>query len=126
MSQMRFTKDHEWIRVEGTVATVGITAYAQGQLGDIVFVEVPAKGKQLKAGGDAAVVESVKAASEVYAPASGTVTEGNAALPDAPETVNQDPQGAGWFFKMTLSNPGELDGLMDQAAYDKFVADLGG
>ncbi|MDX2143982.1 MAG: glycine cleavage system protein GcvH [Rhodospirillaceae bacterium] len=126
MSQLRFTKDHEWIRIEGTTATVGITAYAQGQLGDIVFVEVPAQGKQLTAGGDAAVVESVKAASEVYAPASGVVTEGNAALPDAPETVNKDPQGAGWFFKMTLANPAELDGLMDQAAYDKYVTELGG
>jgi glycine cleavage system H protein len=126
MSQLRFTKDHEWIRIEGSAATVGITSYAQSQLGDIVFVEVPAQGKHLKAGGDAAVVESVKAASEVYAPASGTVTEGNAALPDAPETVNKDPQGAGWFFKMTLSNLAELDGLMDQAAYDKYVAELGG
>lgn len=125
MSQLRFTKDHEWIRVDGVTATVGITTYAQGQLGDIVFVEVPAKGKALKAGGEAAVVESVKAASEVYAPASGEVTEGNAALPNAPETVNKDPQGAGWFFRMALSNPAELNGLMDQAAYDSYVASLG-
>jgi glycine cleavage system H protein len=125
MADIRFTKDHEWIRVEGAEAVVGITDYAQGQLGDIVFVEVPAAGKVLKAGGDAAVVESVKAASEVYAPVSGTVVEGNAALPDAPETVNSDPLGKGWFFKVKLSDPKELDGLMDQAAYDKFVAELG-
>ncbi|MGE3332069.1 MAG: glycine cleavage system protein GcvH [Rhodospirillaceae bacterium] len=121
---VRFTKDHEWIKVDGNVGTVGITQYAQAQLGDIVFVEVPASGKALKAGGEAAVVESVKAASEVYTPVSGTVKEGNAALPDAPQTVNEDPQGAGWFFKIELSNPGELDGLMDQAAYEKYVAEL--
>jgi glycine cleavage system H protein len=125
MSEVRYTKDHEWVRVDGTTAVVGITDYAQGQLGDIVFVEVPQAGKDLKAGGEAAVVESVKAASEVYAPLSGQVIEGNAALPDAPETVNQDPLGKGWFFKMKIANPGELDGLMDQAAYDKFIADLG-
>jgi glycine cleavage system H protein len=124
MSQLRFTKEHEWIRVEGATAVVGITDYAQSQLGDIVFVEVPAKGKALKAGGEAAVVESVKAASEVYAPATGEVIEGNAALPDAPETVNKDAQGAGWFFKMSLANPSELSGLMDQAAYEKYVAEL--
>lgn len=124
MSQLRFTKDHEWVRVEGAQATVGITEYAQSQLGDIVFVEVPAAGKTLSVGGEAAVVESVKAASEVYAPISGAVTEGNAALPEAPDTVNKDPQGAGWFFKMTVANPAELDGLMDQAAYEKYVADL--
>ena len=124
--QLRFTKDHEWIRVEGGDAVVGITDYAQSQLGDVVFVEVPAAGKALKAGGEAAVVESVKAASEVYAPVSGTVVEGNAALPDKPETVNSDPMGAGWFFKVKLANPAELDGLMDKAAYDKFVAELGG
>ncbi|MDX2221331.1 MAG: glycine cleavage system protein GcvH [Rhodospirillaceae bacterium] len=125
MSDLRFTKDHEWVRVEGNTATVGITDYAQGQLGDIVFVEVPAKGKALKPGGEAAVVESVKAASEVYAPITGEVTEGNAALPDAPDAVNKDPQGAGWFFKMTVANPSELSALMDQAAYDKYVAELG-
>ena len=124
MSQTRFTKDHEWISVDGNIGTVGITAFAQGQLGDIVFVEVPAAGKAVKAGGEAAVVESVKAASEVYSPVSGTVKEGNAALPDAPETVNSDPQGKGWFFKIELSDLKELDGLMDQAAYDKFVAEL--
>ena len=124
MSQVRFTKDHEWIKVDGNLGTVGITQYAQAQLGDIVFVEVPPPGKALNVGGEAAVVESVKAASEVYAPVAGTVKESNAALPDAPETVNQDPQGAGWFFKMEIANPAELNGLMDQAAYDKYVADL--
>jgi len=121
---MRFTKDHEWIKVDGKIGTVGITQYAQAQLGDIVFVDVPAGGKALKAGGEAAVVESVKAASEVYSPVSGTVQEGNAALPDAPQTVNEDPQGAGWFFKVELSDPAELDGLMDQAAYDAYIAEL--
>ncbi len=120
----RFTKEHEWIKVDGKVGTVGITQFAQGQLGDIVFVEVPAVGKQVKAGGEAAVVESVKAASEVYSPVSGKVVEGNAALPDAPETVNSDPEGKGWFFKVELSDPKELDGLMDQAAYEKFCAEL--
>ncbi len=121
---LHFTKDHEWIKVDGKIGTVGITQYAQAQLGDIVFVEVPAAGKALSAGGEAAVVESVKAASEVYTPVSGTVKEGNAALPDAPQTVNEDPQGAGWFFKIELSNAAELDGLMDQAAYETYVAEL--
>ena len=124
MSKLRFTKDHEWVLLEGKIATVGITQYAQGQLGDIVFVEVPAAGKVLKAGGEAAVVESVKAASEGYAPVSGTVSEGNAKLPDAPETVNQDPQGKGWFFKMEVANTGDVEALMDQAAYDKYLAEL--
>jgi glycine cleavage system H protein len=124
MSEVRYTKEHEWVRIDGNTAVVGITDFAQGQLGDIVFVEVPSAGKELKAGGEAAVVESVKAASEVYAPLTGKVIEGNSALPDAPETVNKDPQGAGWFFKMQLSNPAELKDLMDQAAYEKFVAEL--
>lgn len=124
MSDTRFTKDHEWIKIYGKIGTVGITEFAQGALGDIVFVEVPPAGKAVKAGGEAAVVESVKAASEVYSPVSGTVKEGNTALPDAPETVNSDPQGKGWFFKIELSDLKELDGLMDQAAYDKFVAEL--
>lgn len=124
MTQIRFTKDHEWVRLEGKIATVGITEYAQGQLGDIVFVEVPAAGKALSAGGEAAVVESVKAASEVYSPVAGKVTEGNAALPDSPETVNQDPLGKGWFYKMEVTNPGDLDTLMDQVAYDRYVEDL--
>ena len=124
MSETRFTKDHEWIKIDGKIGTVGITQFAQSQLGDIVFVEVPAAGKAVKAGGEAAVVESVKAASEVYSPVSGTVKEGNSALPDAPETVNTDPQGAGWFFKIEITDTKELEGLMDQAAYDKYVATL--
>lgn len=119
-----FTKDHEWIEVDGDSATVGITEYAQGQLGDIVFAEVPAGGTQLKKGGDAAVVESVKAASDVYAPVSGEVIEGNAALETSPELVNEDPEGNGWFFKIRLADPAELDGLMDKAAYDAFIDTL--
>lgn len=119
-----FTEDHEWIDVDGDVATVGITDFAQGQLGDIVFVEVPETGTGVTKGGDAAVVESVKAASDVYAPVDGTVTEGNAMLADDPSLVNSDPEGEGWFFRMTLSDAGQLDGLMDAAAYKAFVADL--
>lgn len=119
-----FTKDHEWINVEGNVGTVGITDYAQHALGDVVFVEVPEAGRSLTKGGDAAVVESVKAASEVYSPVSGTVVEGNAALADQPAMVNEDPEGAAWFFKVELSNPAELDELMDRAAYDAYVAGL--
>ena len=119
-----FTKDHEWIEVAGAAATVGITDYAQSQLGDVVFVEVPEAGRQLAQGGDAAVVESVKAASDVYAPVSGTVTEGNAALSDTPDLVNTSPEADGWFFKLTLSNPSELDGLMDEGAYKEFVSGL--
>jgi glycine cleavage system H protein len=119
-----FTEEHEWIEVDGNMATVGITDYAQSQLGDIVFAEVPAVGATLKKGGDAAVVESVKAASDVYAPVSGTVTEGNDALGDDPALVNSDPEGDGWFFKLTLDDLGELDGLMDGAAYKAFVDSL--
>jgi len=119
-----FTDEHEWIDVDGDSATVGITDYAQGQLGDIVFVETPDAGKSLTKGGDAAVVESVKAASDVYAPVSGTVTEGNPALADDPALVNSDPEGEGWFFKLTLADPSELDGLMDADAYKAFVAGL--
>jgi glycine cleavage system H protein len=119
-----FTQDHEWIEVDGETATVGITDYAQSQLGDIVFAEVPATGATLKKGGDAAVVESVKAASDVYAPVSGTVTEGNGALGDDPALVNSDPEGDGWFFRVTLSDPSELDSLMDEAAYKTFVDGL--
>ncbi len=125
MSDLRYTKEHEWIRVEGDTATVGITDYAQNQLGDIVFVEVPEEGKSVSKGGEAAVVESVKAASEVYAPVSGTVTEGNTGLADAPDTVNSDPTGGGWFFKMTVTDVSELDDLMDQSAYDAYLKDLG-
>ena len=119
-----YTQDHEWVDVNGDTATVGITDYAQGQLGDIVFAEVPAVGSALKKGGDAAVVESVKAASDVYAPVSGTVVEGNDALGDDPALVNSDPEGEGWFFKLTLSDVGELDSLMDEAAYKTFVDGL--
>jgi glycine cleavage system H protein len=124
MSQIRFSKDHEWIAVDGDVGTVGITQYAQNRLGDIVFIEVPEAGKEIKAGGEAAVVESVKAASEVYAPVSGTIAEGNGALVDTPETVNTDPQGDGWFFKIKIADVAELDGLMDQAAYEAYLAEL--
>ncbi|WHU00805.1 MULTISPECIES: glycine cleavage system protein GcvH [unclassified Sphingomonas] len=119
-----FTEDHEWIDVDGDTATVGITEYAQSQLGDIVFVEVPEEGKEVAKGDDAAVVESVKAASDVYAPVSGTVIEGNEALADNPALVNEDPEGEGWFFKLTLSDTGELDSLMNDSAYQDYVSKL--
>ncbi len=119
-----YSEDHEWIAVEGDVGTVGITKYAAEQLGDVVFVEVPDVGADFAKGDDMAVVESVKAASDVYAPVSGTVSESNEALDDAPETVNEDPEGAGWFCKLTLSNKGDLDGLMDADAYKTFCAGL--
>ena len=119
-----FTKDHEWIAVEGSEATVGITDYAQSQLGDITFVEVPAVDAAVARGESAAVVDSVKAASDVYAPVSGTVTVINAALEDQPELVNSDAEGDGWLWKMALSDPAELDGLMDEASYQTFVAEL--
>lgn len=119
-----FTEDHEWIDVDGEVGTVGITDYAQSQLGDIVFVEVPDEGKAFSKGDDAAVVESVKAASDIYSPVSGTVIEGNGALGDDPSLVNSSPEEDGWFFKLTLSDTGELDGLMDEAAYQAFVDKL--
>ena len=115
-----FTKEHEWIRLEGDTATVGITNFAQAQLGDIVFVEVPEAGRQVTQGGDAAVVESVKAASDVYAPVSGEVLEGNQALADDPSLVNTDPEGEGWFFKLRLSDTGQLGGLMDAEQYKAF------
>jgi glycine cleavage system H protein len=124
MSKLCFSKDHEWIAMDGDVGTVGITLYAQSQLGDIVFVEVPEVGRDVKAGNETAVVESVKAASEVYSPVSGTIAEGNSALTDTPETVNTDPQGEGWFFKIKITDTAELDGLMDQVAYDAYVAEL--
>lgn len=124
MSDMRFTKDHEWIRVDGTEATVGITAYASQQLGDIVFVETPQAGTELAVGVEAAVVESVKAASEVYSPVSGMVVCGNEALGENPALVNESPEGDGWFFKMSLSNASELDALMDAEAYQAYVAGL--
>jgi glycine cleavage system H protein len=123
MSETRYTKSHEWIRIDGDVATVGITPFAADALGDVVYVEVPEAGKDLTKGKEAAVVESVKAASEVYAPVSGTVTEGNQALADDPSLVNKDAAGEGWFFKLKLSDKGELADLLDQAAYDALVAE---
>lgn len=119
-----FTQDHEWVDVDGEIATVGITDYAQSQLGDIVFAEVPDEGKELTKGDDAAVVESVKAASDIYAPVSGTVIEGNADLDEEPALVNSSPEEDGWFFKLMLSDPSELEELMDEAAYAAFVAKL--
>jgi glycine cleavage system H protein len=119
-----FTKEHEWVQVDGDTATVGISSHAQEQLGDIVFAEVPEAGRRVTKGQEAAVVESVKAASDVYAPVSGEVTEGNAALGDDPALINSDPEGAGWFFKLKLDNPSELDGLMDEAAYRDWVQTL--
>ena len=119
-----FTEDHEWVDVDGDIGTVGITDYAQGQLGDIVFVDVPEEGKTVTKGDEAAVVESVKAASDVYSPVSGTVIEGNADLADNPGLVNEDADGEGWFFKLTLSDPDELKELMDEAKYEAFVAKL--
>jgi glycine cleavage system H protein len=118
-----YTKEHEWVRVDGDTGTVGITDFAQGQLGDVVFVEVPEAGRQVEKGGDAAVVESVKAASDVYAPVSGEVIEGNGALADEPSLVNSDPEGEGWFFKLRLADPAQLEGLMDADAYRAFCAD---
>ena len=119
-----FTEEHEWIDVDGDMATIGITDYAQEQLGDIVFVEVPTSGTELAKGKEAAVVESVKAASDVFAPVSGTVAEGNAALEDDPALVNTAAETDGWFFKLTIADAGELDGLMDEASYKDFVAGL--
>jgi glycine cleavage system H protein len=119
-----FTEEHEWISVEGDTATVGITDFAQAQLGDIVFVEVPEAGKQVSKGGDAAVVESVKAASDVYAPVTGEVVEGNQALADDPSLVNSDPEGEGWFFRLRLADPSQIDGLMDADAYRAFCENL--
>ena len=115
-----FTKEHEWVRIEGDTATVGITNFAQAQLGDIVFVEVPEAGREVTQGGDAAVVESVKAASDVYAPVSGEVVEGNQALSDDPSLVNSDPEGEGWFFKLRLSDDSQLGDLMDAEQYKAF------
>lgn len=121
---MRFTKDHEWVELDGDVATIGITAYAADQLGDVVFVEVPDAGKTVKAGDGLAVVESVKAASDVYAPISGEVVEGNPALGDAPETVNDQPEKAGWFAKMKIADKAEFDALMDRDAYEAYLGTL--
>lgn len=122
-TQFKYSKDHEWIEVKGDVATVGITDYAQSELGDVVFVELPAAGAAVTAGKTFGSVESVKAVSEIYAPASGTVAEANSALTQKPEAINTDPHGAGWLIKIKLSNAAELGSLMDAAAYEAFIAE---
>jgi len=122
---VRFSNEHEWIRVEGDVGTVGISPYAQEQLGDVVFVDLPQPGRKVAKGESVAVVESVKAASDIYTPASGEISEANAALADSPGDVNADPMGTGWFYRIKLDNLADLEGLMDQAAYDEFVKGLG-
>jgi len=124
MSETRFTEDHEWVRIVGDVATVGITEYAQEQLGDIVFVDLPEAGAEMAQGDEAAVIESVKAASDIYAPITGEVGEVNDSLDAEPAIVNQDAQGEGWLFTMSMSDTGELDNLMDADAYKAFVAKL--
>ena len=125
MAELRFTNDHEWLSVDGDIATVGISDYAQEQLGDVVFVELPEIGKGFKQGDEAAVIESVKAAAELYAPVDGEVVEVNAALADDPAKVNAAAMSDGWFVKLRLANRSQLDGLMDEDAYKAFVADLG-
>ena len=122
MSEAKYSKKHEWVIVEGDVGTVGITKYAADQLGDIVFAEVPEAGKALTSGGEAAVVESVKAASDVYTPVSGEVIEGNQEVASNPLLINEDPEGKGWFFKVKVSNVSELDSLMSKADYDTYIA----
>ncbi|WP_416796819.1 glycine cleavage system protein GcvH [Ciceribacter azotifigens] len=119
---LKFTEEHEWLKIEGDVAIVGITTHATEQLGDLVFVELPDVGSSFKKGGDAATVESVKAASEVYCPLDGEVTEVNQAIVDDPSLVNSDPQGAGWFFKLKLANPADVEKLLDEAAYNELIA----
>ena len=121
----RYTKEHEWVNVENNLATIGITDYAQSELGDVVFVELPKPGMQIETGKSFGTVESVKAVSEIYAPASGEVIESNAALKDAPEKINSDPHGAAWLIKVRLTNAAELNGLMDAAAYEAYVATKG-
>jgi len=125
MADIKYSNEHEWIRVEGDVGAIGITQYAQEQLGDVVFVELPQVGRKVAKGEACAVVESVKAASDIYAPVSGEVVEANPALADTPGDVNAEPMGKGWFFKLKLADKGELDGLMDEAAYQAFVKSLG-
>ena len=120
----RYTKDHEWVKLDGDTATIGITAYAADQLGDVVFVELPEAGRKVKKGEAAAVVESVKAASDVYSPLTGEVLEANAALAEHPQTVNEAAESGGWFMKLKVSDKGELDGLLDEAAYREFTASL--
>ncbi|MCO5092348.1 glycine cleavage system protein GcvH [Bosea sp. (in: a-proteobacteria)] len=124
MAETRYSKDHEYIRIEGDLGTIGISDYAQSQLGDVVFVELPVVGKALAKGGEAAVVESVKAASEVYAPVSGEVVEVNGELEAAPGTVNEDPAGKGWFLKLRIKDASELDALMSEAEYQNYVKSL--
>ena len=124
MSEMRYTSDHEWVRVEGDAAVVGISDYAQEQLGDVVFVELPDVGTSFSQNEDAAVVESVKAASEIYAPIGGEILEVNGSLEDAPETLNSDPTGDGWLFKISIADAGEVDALMNEAAYKTYVEGL--
>ena len=124
MSELRYTKEHEWIRIDGDTGTVGISDYAQEQLGDVVYVELPESGARLVQFAEAAVVESVKAASEVYAPVSGEVVDSNAGLEADPAQVNADPMGAGWFFRLKISNPSELEALMNEAAYKAYVDGL--
>ena len=124
MSTLKFSEDHEWIRIDGDVGTIGISQHAQEQLGDIVYAEPPEVGRSLSKGDEAAVVESVKAASEIYAPVSGEVVESNEALADDPSLINSDPMGEGWFFKIKIANASELDELMDEAGYKSFVESL--
>jgi glycine cleavage system H protein len=124
MTEPRFTKDHEWVRLDGDLAVIGITDYAQSQLGDVVYVELPEIGRHIEQGKEAAVVESVKAASDVYAPVSGEVVAANDALAADPAKVNSDPMGEGWFLKLRLADPKQLDQLMDEAAYQRFVEEL--
>lgn len=124
MAETKYSRDHEWVRIEGGLAVMGISAYAQKQLGDVVFVDLPAVSTKLDAGGEAAVVESVKAASEIYAPIGGEILAVNDSLTDAPETLNSDPTGNGWLFKISIANTGEVDALMDEAAYKAYVEGL--
>ncbi len=124
MSEIRYTDQHEWVRIDGGTATVGISKYAAGQLGDVVFVELPEAGRHAEHGGEIAVVESVKAASEVYSPISGEVTEANAALSDDPAKINADPEGEGWFYRVKIANPSEVTKLMTEAQYAEFVKGL--
>jgi len=124
MSEVRYTDQHEWVRVDGDVATVGITKFAAGQLGDVVYVELPESGRKVARGGEIAVVESVKAASEVYAPIGGEVSESNSSLGDDPSTINADPEGEGWFFRIKVGDRSELDKLMSEAQYAEFVRSL--
>jgi glycine cleavage system H protein len=120
-TNLKYTKEHEWVAVDGDTGTIGVTDYAQGELGDIVYVELPEEGQEVAAGEVVGTIESVKAVSELYSPVSGTITEINPALEDQPETVNQDAFGQGWLFKVTLSNSSELDGLMDAGAYEELI-----